>query len=174
MSVATRGPSSSGPTNRLPRSPSPADRGCEIRLGILGILGLALLVVAVPVALVRSQALRTIAAMVARYISCADVHLYGIDCGNGALLPLTRLPHCGAVVQRSQTERATRLITRLQSEVLRRQDLLGAGGFADVTEQRAATESADRLPHLLVRPPGKASRRPSARSTVAPSPRRCG
>ena len=89
--------------------------------------------------------------MVARYASCADVHLYGIDCGNGALLPMTRLPHCGAVVQRTQTERATRLITRLQSEVLRRQELLGDGGFADVTEQRAAAATpTDRLPHLLV------------------------
>ena len=33
--------------------------------------------------------------------SVADVHMYGIDCGNGALLPLTRLPHCGAVVGRA-------------------------------------------------------------------------
>ncbi len=98
----------------------------------------------------RSQALRTIAAMVAERTSCADVHLFGIDCGNGALLPLTRLPHCGAVVQRTQVERATRLIARLKSEVLQRQDRLGAGGFANVTEQRAAAAPEDRLPHLLV------------------------
>ncbi len=58
----------------------------------------------------RSQLLRTIAGTLALAHSCADVHLYGIDCGNGALLPLTELPHCGAVVNRSQTERATRLL----------------------------------------------------------------
>ncbi|MGN6608477.1 MAG: FtsK/SpoIIIE domain-containing protein [Jatrophihabitans sp.] len=98
----------------------------------------------------RSQALRTIAGMVAAHVSTADVHLYGIDCGNGALLPLTALPHCGAVVQRTQAERATRLITRLKAEVLRRQELLGAGGFADITEQRAAAAPDERLPHLLV------------------------
>ena len=98
----------------------------------------------------RSQALRTMAAMVARYTSSADVHLFGIDCGNGALLPMTRLPHCGAVVQRTQTERATRLITRLKAEVMARQEQLGNGGFADITEQRSAADEQQRLPHLLV------------------------
>ena len=54
----------------------------------------------------RSQLLRTIAGALALTHSPADVHLYGIDCGNGALLPLADLPHCGAVVSRAQTERA--------------------------------------------------------------------
>jgi S-DNA-T family DNA segregation ATPase FtsK/SpoIIIE len=98
----------------------------------------------------RSQLLRTIAAAIASRASTADVHIYGIDCGNGALLPLTRLPHCGAVVTRTQTERATRLIGRLSQEVSRRQELLAADGFADCTEQRAAAEPADRLPHIVV------------------------
>ena len=64
--------------------------------------------------------------------SSADVHLYGIDCGNGALLPLAELPHCGAVVSRSQTERAARLIRRLAAEVRKRQELLAAAGFAGI------------------------------------------
>jgi DNA segregation ATPase FtsK/SpoIIIE, S-DNA-T family len=76
------------------------------------------------------------------------VHLYGIDCGNGALLPLAALPHCGAVVTRTQTERAVRLITRLGDEVSRRQELLAEGGFADLNEQRGAPGQA--LPHILV------------------------
>jgi len=54
----------------------------------------------------RSQLLRTIAGALALAHSCGDVHLYGIDCGNGALLPLTGLPHCGAVVSRTEAERA--------------------------------------------------------------------
>jgi S-DNA-T family DNA segregation ATPase FtsK/SpoIIIE len=98
----------------------------------------------------RSQVLRTIAGMLAERTSTADVHIYGIDCGNGALLPLTRLPHCGAVVQRTQTERAARLINRLNAEVQRRQDLLGNGGFADITEQRAGSLPVERLAHLVV------------------------
>jgi len=98
----------------------------------------------------RSQLLRTIAGALAIDYSCADVHLYGIDCGNGALLPLAGLPHCGAVVTRTQTERAVRLFARLAAELSRRQELLAEGGFADVAEQRSAVAAADRLPHIVV------------------------
>ncbi|MBV7254878.1 FtsK/SpoIIIE domain-containing protein [Streptomyces sp. S-2] len=97
----------------------------------------------------RSQILRTIAASLARTHSCADVHLYGIDCGNGALNALTRLPHTGAVVGRNQTERVVRLISRLKGELGRRQDLLADAGFADIGEQRAAAAEDERLPHLV-------------------------
>ena len=98
----------------------------------------------------RSQLLRTIAAALALAHGCADVHLYGIDCGNGALLPLTGLPHCGAVVSRSETERATRLLSRLAAELSRRQELLAAAGFASITEQRTTAPEAARLPHLFL------------------------
>ena len=98
----------------------------------------------------RSAALRTFAAAAASAAGVADLHLYGLDCGNGALLPLTRLPHCGAVVQRSETDRAARLLKRLHAEVLNRQRLLGEGGFADVAEQRAAVGEAERLPHIVL------------------------
>ena len=76
----------------------------------------------------RSQLLRTIAGTLALSHSCADLHLYGIDCGNGALGALTELPNCGAVVNRSQTERATRLLKRLAAELGSRQELLAAIG----------------------------------------------
>jgi DNA segregation ATPase FtsK/SpoIIIE, S-DNA-T family len=98
----------------------------------------------------RSQILRTIAGSIARIHSAADVHLYGIDCGNGALLALTELPHCGAVVRNTQTERALRLLRRLGAEMRRRIELLGESGFADVTEQRAAVPPQQRLAHLVV------------------------
>ncbi|MGW0824221.1 FtsK/SpoIIIE domain-containing protein [Streptomyces sp. NPDC002845] len=98
----------------------------------------------------RSQILRTIAGSLARTHSCADVHLYAIDCGNGALNALTRLPHCGAVVGRNQTERVVRLINRLKGELSRRQDQLADKGFADIGEQRAAVAEQERLPHIVV------------------------
>ena len=98
----------------------------------------------------RSQLLRTIATSLAVGFSCADVQLYGIDCGNGALLPLDGLPQCGAVVTRTQDERAARLLARLAAELSGRQDLLAAGGFAGITEQRAAAPPGQRLPHILV------------------------
>ncbi len=98
----------------------------------------------------RSQLLRTIAGALALSYSAADVHLYGIDCGNGALLPLAELPHCGAVVSRTQAERATRLLKRLAAELSRRQELLAAAGFADIREQRATASETERLPHIFV------------------------
>ena len=98
----------------------------------------------------RSQLLRTIAGALALEYACADLHMYGIDCGNGALLPLAELPHCGAVVSRTQAERAVRLLRRLDSELSRRQELLAEGGFADLAEQRSAVRPEDRLPHIVV------------------------
>jgi S-DNA-T family DNA segregation ATPase FtsK/SpoIIIE len=71
----------------------------------------------------RSQLLLTLAASAALTYSVADVHMYALDCGDGALLPVAALPHCGAVVSRSQPERATRLLARLRAEVERRHQL---------------------------------------------------
>ncbi|MEC4016509.1 FtsK/SpoIIIE domain-containing protein [Streptomyces sp. H27-D2] len=98
----------------------------------------------------RSQLLRTIAGSLARTHSVADVHLYGIDCGNGALNALTRLPHCGAVIGRAQTERVVRFIGRLKSELTRRQEILADDSFADIGEQRASAAEHQRLPHIVV------------------------
>ncbi|WP_189080135.1 FtsK/SpoIIIE domain-containing protein [Mangrovihabitans endophyticus] len=98
----------------------------------------------------RSQALRTIATAAAAATSVADLHLYGLDCGNGALLPITRFPHCGAVAQRTDVERASRLLRRLHEELQQRQRVLGDGGFADLSEQRAAVSADARLPHILL------------------------
>jgi S-DNA-T family DNA segregation ATPase FtsK/SpoIIIE len=98
----------------------------------------------------RSQLLRTLAASVGERCSTADVHLYGLDCGNGALNAVKDLPHCGAVVSRSQVERVVRLLSRLTAETERRQALLADSGFADVTEQRRAVPPGQRLPHLLL------------------------
>jgi DNA segregation ATPase FtsK/SpoIIIE, S-DNA-T family len=102
----------------------------------------------------RSTALRTFAGTVAATLPVSAAHVYGLDCGNGALLPLTALPHCGAVVTRDQPDRVGRLFTRLLREVARRQEMFAARGFADLAEQRAAERGAGRwdaaLPYLLL------------------------
>ena len=98
----------------------------------------------------RSQVLRTLAASIVRDTSCADVHLYAIDCGSGALLPLTAAPHTGAVVRRTEVERARRLLARLVEETLRRQSVLAGGGWSSVAEQRRSVPPDDRLPHVVV------------------------
>lgn len=96
----------------------------------------------------RSQMLRTIAASIARLADPSDVHLYGVDCGNGALNVLSSLPHTGAVVSRSEGQRASRLLTRLGQDLDRRQQILSAEGFGDITEQRRG--SAEPLPHVVI------------------------
>ncbi|MFF7474073.1 FtsK/SpoIIIE domain-containing protein [Streptomyces sp. NPDC008092] len=98
----------------------------------------------------RSQTLRTLAAVLAQAHGADDVHLYGIDCGNGALNALTALPHCGAVVDRNQTERLGRLLDRLGAELTARQSILGARGTADLTELRLAQPAEERLAHIVL------------------------
>ncbi|SOC57512.1 FtsK/SpoIIIE domain-containing protein [Ornithinimicrobium cerasi] len=98
----------------------------------------------------RSTALRALAGAVARDLSPADVHVYGIDNGNNALLPLQAMPHVGAVVARDQTDRMERLVGRLRDLISARQQQLAEAGFADVTEQRAAVPEAERLPYVLI------------------------
>ena len=98
----------------------------------------------------RSTTLRALAGAIGRFCSPADVHLYGVDCGNNALLPLVGLPHVGAVVTRDQTDRMDRLVARLRQVVSDRQQQLAIGGFADVTEQRARVAPHERLPYVVV------------------------
>ncbi|MFJ3772085.1 FtsK/SpoIIIE domain-containing protein [Streptomyces sp. NPDC090075] len=98
----------------------------------------------------RSQTLRTLAASLARTHCTADLHLYALDCGNGALQALTGLPHCGAVVDRGEAERVVRLLNRLTAEVTRRRALLGRQGVADLTELRRNLPEEERPPHIVL------------------------
>ncbi len=98
----------------------------------------------------RSSSLRLVAGAIASQCSPADVHLYGIDAGNNALLPLVSLPHVGAIVTRTQIDRVYRLLNFLQAELARRQQALAELGYADIREQRAAVEPAQRLPYFVV------------------------
>ena len=115
--------------------------------------------------------LRAIAGAIGRYVSPADVHLYGVDCGNNALLPLVALPHVGAVVTRDQTDRMDRLIARLRAEIAQRQQQLAVGGFADVG--RAAGPRRRRPSGCRTSwsssTAGRASSRPTTASTAAAS-----
>ena len=98
----------------------------------------------------RSTALRTLAGSLARNTSPHEVHLYGIDCGSNALLPLMRLPHVGAVVTRDEPDRVRRLIERLLAEIARRQQLLAMEGASSAAEQRATAAPEDRLPWMVL------------------------
>nr|WP_238355289.1 FtsK/SpoIIIE domain-containing protein [Kribbella sandramycini] len=98
----------------------------------------------------RTQTLRTMAASAAKYLSVADVHIYGIDAAGGALAPLESLPHCGAVVSRHDMERMTRLLRRLNQELTERQELAGQHNATGLTELRKALPKAKRPAHIMV------------------------
>jgi len=98
----------------------------------------------------RSTVLRTLAGSIAARTSSADVHLYVLDCGNAAMLPLADLPHCGAVVTRDQVDRTDRLLTVLINEISRRQVLLAQYGYGSLAEQRATAAAGERLPYLVL------------------------
>lgn len=98
----------------------------------------------------RSQLLRTIAGSIAARISCSDVHIYGVDLGDNALIPVADLPHCGAIVAPTQSVHATRLVERLAQELARRKVLLASARVSDINEQRQRSSIEQRLPHIIV------------------------
>ncbi|HWE57949.1 MAG TPA: FtsK/SpoIIIE domain-containing protein [Acidimicrobiales bacterium] len=98
----------------------------------------------------RSTLLRSITASLASRNRAADIHVYGIDCGNGALIPLESFPHVGAVVTRREADRVDRLITKLLTETTDRQQLLARNGFATIADQRQLSAPEERLPYIVV------------------------
>ncbi|NUS17266.1 MAG: hypothetical protein HOY69_38715, partial [Streptomyces sp.] len=98
----------------------------------------------------KSQFLRTLAAALAARHSTEDVHLFGIDCGNGALQALGHLPHCGTVAVRGRADHMARLVGRLTAALHTRQQVLAEGGFSDIAAQRQALPAARRLPYLVL------------------------
>lgn len=98
----------------------------------------------------RSQALRTVAGALARVHSVADVHLYGLDFGGGALSVLGELPHCGGVIGRDDLERLERFLQRLEVEVDHRQARLAERHCANLPELRASVLPAQRPAHVVV------------------------
>jgi S-DNA-T family DNA segregation ATPase FtsK/SpoIIIE len=98
----------------------------------------------------RSATLRAFAGAIGRLTAPSDVHLYGVDFGNNALLPLVGLPHTGAVVARDQVDRLNRLTARIQQTIGQRQQQLAGSGYADIAEQRRRSAPEDRLPYVVV------------------------
>ncbi|MDA2811865.1 FtsK/SpoIIIE domain-containing protein [Nocardiopsis sp. RSe5-2] len=98
----------------------------------------------------RSQALRTIAGALALCHHPGDVHMYGIDCGNGALLPMEGLPHCGSVAGRTQQERVVRLLGLLGRELEERQKRLAAEGCANLHELRTKLGGREKPAHIVL------------------------
>ena len=67
--------------------------------------------------------LASIALSLAAGASPDDLHLYVLDFGSGALSPLEGLPHTGAVITATESERQRRLVRLLRGELDRRREL---------------------------------------------------
>jgi S-DNA-T family DNA segregation ATPase FtsK/SpoIIIE len=98
----------------------------------------------------RSTVIRTLVASLARSCAVDDVHVYGLDCGNGSLLALRELPHVGAIVTRTETDRVERLLGRLTREVKARQAVLIERGLTHAAEQRHQSPNDDPWPYIVV------------------------
>lgn len=98
----------------------------------------------------RTSALRTMAAQLVQQFSPADLHLYVMDFGNGALLPLVDAPHTGAVVTQLDSDRLPRLVQGLLDDLARRQAVMAAAGVGHISEQRAQSGPARRLAYAVV------------------------
>ncbi|MCM3884665.1 FtsK/SpoIIIE domain-containing protein [Frankia sp. R82] len=98
----------------------------------------------------RSTALRTIAGSIGDALSPHDVHLYGLDFGGGALSGLADLPHTGALVDRGDVDRVSRLLRRLTDLAAQRRRRFAANGASDLREARRLTDAASRAPYLVV------------------------
>jgi DNA segregation ATPase FtsK/SpoIIIE, S-DNA-T family len=85
----------------------------EGHLGLFGMVGSG-----------TTTALVTVALSLARCSAPAELHLYALDLGAGGLADLAGLPHVGAVVPATDTERRGKLLRQLRRELDRRRDLL--------------------------------------------------
>jgi DNA segregation ATPase FtsK/SpoIIIE, S-DNA-T family len=74
-----------------------------------------------------TTALAAIATALATTNDPGDVHLYGLDFGNGGLAQIADLPHVGAVIGATEHERQARLIRRLRTDLDRRRTELTTG-----------------------------------------------
>jgi S-DNA-T family DNA segregation ATPase FtsK/SpoIIIE len=96
----------------------------------------------------KSTVLRTLAASLAEQSSPADLHLYGLDFGAGGIRSVEVLPHCGGIIAGADEERTARLLGMLQSELVRRQQLLAERRVHDLAEYRAAVGPG--LPRIVL------------------------
>lgn len=82
----------------------------------------------------KSTALRTIVFSACTRMNASVLHVYGIDAGNGALLPLQTFANVGAVATRTETQKIERLLGKLEREYRRRADLLSQEGYSTIDE----------------------------------------
>lgn len=96
----------------------------------------------------KTMLLRTLLLSLTLTHAPQDLWCYVIDAGGQGLSPFTRLPHVGGVIQARDRKRVRRLVSLLDREILRRQDLFRATGATDLPTYRQ--EQHERLPAWVV------------------------
>jgi DNA segregation ATPase FtsK/SpoIIIE, S-DNA-T family len=97
----------------------------------------------------KTGLLRTLALSLAGRSSPEELHLYGLDFASRGLLPLERLPHCGAVIAGEDEERVTRLFSLLRKTMERRKQVFSQRGVFTLSELRRAAPY-EPVPRIVV------------------------
>lgn len=91
----------------------------------------------------KSTTAMTVALALAASHAPADVQIYGLDFGSGALAALQALPHVGAVAGRGDPNLVRRTVAELQALVRAREDRFTALGISSPAEYRSRRASGD-------------------------------
>ncbi len=97
----------------------------------------------------RTTAVRTIVAGLAERWTPEDIHVYAIDTA-GTLGALQELPHAGAIIPSTDTTLVKKVLDWLAHECVRRQQVLAAGDYADLSEQRRGAAAGSALSYLVL------------------------
>lgn len=96
----------------------------------------------------KSTFLQTLVMDLARVHNPEHLHVYLLDFGTNGLLPLRGLPHVADTVTVDDTQKITKLIERIETEIKRRKQLLG--GYAVANLEMYERASGHQLPSLLL------------------------
>ncbi|MBM6400896.1 FHA domain-containing protein [Phycicoccus sp. MQZ13P-5] len=99
----------------------------------------------------KSEFLRTLVTGLALDSPPEDLTLLLVDFKGGAAFgPCARLPHVVGLVTDLDDYLVRRVLTSLEAELRRREEMLAAHGCADLDDHRRSADSGDRIPRLVV------------------------
>ena len=82
--------------------------------------------------------------------SPADVNIYILSFAGKGLEHLKELPHVGAVIEGSETERVHRLLRYLSNELEKRKEIFSQHSCKDLQEYNEQAEPSQQLPYLCI------------------------
>ena len=95
----------------------------------------------------KSTTLQTLVMNLARQNTPEQVQFNLLDFGTNGLLPLKELPHVADIVMLEETEKLTKMMGRISSDLMMRKNLFKAAGVASLAQYEAKTK--EKLPIIL-------------------------